>query len=114
MGLSKIAVRSRELAGRCRDGSVTLPSWAGGTFTVSNLGMFGVDEFTAIINSLRRRSWRSADVGDDVVVRDGEVTVAKKLRMTLSSDHRIVYGADAAAFLGDVRELLEKPLSLLL
>jgi pyruvate dehydrogenase E2 component (dihydrolipoamide acetyltransferase) len=114
LGLGEIAARSRRLALRCRDGSITPPELAGGTFTVSNLGMFGVESFTAIINSPQAAILAVGGIVEEPVVRGGELAIGKVMRMTLSCDHRILYGADAAAFLADVRGLLEEPLRMLL
>ena len=113
--LVEIAKAAHELATKVRDGSVTPPELAGGTFTVSNLGMFGVVRFTAVINppqaailSVGAASPRA------VVAADGTVSARRIMELTLSADHRIVYGADAADFLGTVRKRLERPAGLLL
>ena len=113
--LGQIARDAFELAEKVRDGKITPPEVAGGTFTVSNLGMFGIDEFTAVINppqaailavgALKKRP--AVDENDRIVARD-------QIRLSMVSDHRILYGADAAEFLARVRELLEQPLNLAL
>jgi pyruvate dehydrogenase E2 component (dihydrolipoamide acetyltransferase) len=113
--LRDIARTSHELASKVRAGSVAPQDVSGGTFTVSNLGMFGIDSFSAVINmpqaailavgAIRRKP--VAGPGDEVLVRP----VAT---LTLACDHRVLYGADGARFLARVRELLERPLSLLL
>jgi pyruvate dehydrogenase E2 component (dihydrolipoamide acetyltransferase) len=113
--LGSIARTTRELADKVRDGTVTPPELAGGTFTVSNLGMFGVDSFTAIIDvpqaailavgSLKKRP--VVDEHDRIVVRP-------TVTLTLVCDHRILYGADGARFLARVHELLEQPLAVAL
>jgi pyruvate dehydrogenase E2 component (dihydrolipoamide acetyltransferase) len=109
--LGDIARGSRELANKVRDGSITPPELAGGTFTVSNLGMFGIDSFSAVINppqaailavgTVRRRPVAGPD--DRAVVRPTAT-------LTLACDHRILYGADGARFLARLRDLLEQPL----
>jgi pyruvate dehydrogenase E2 component (dihydrolipoamide acetyltransferase) len=87
---------------------------SGATFTVSNLGMFGVDSFTAVVNPPQAAILAVGAVLQKPVVRDGELTIGEVMRLTLSVDHRILFGADAAAFLADVRAGLEEPLRLLL
>jgi pyruvate dehydrogenase E2 component (dihydrolipoamide acetyltransferase) len=112
--LAEIAGETSTLAGRVRDGSITPPELSGGTFTVSNLGMFGIDSFTAIINPPQAAILAVGAIAERVVARDGEAVVRRMMSVTLVSDHRILYGADAAQFLGRVRALLEEPLALLL
>ena len=111
--LGAIARATRELAVRVRDGAVTPPELAGATFTVSNLGMFGVDAFTAVINPPQAAILAVGAIKPRAVVRDGEVVARRTMTITLSTDHRILYGADAARFVARVRELLERPLALL-
>ena len=113
--LGEIARNARELAARVRDGSITPPELSGGTFTVSNLGMFGIDSFTAVINPpqaalLAVGALKKRPVADE----NGAVVVRDTLFANLVSDHRILYGADGAQFLARVRELLEEPLALAL
>jgi pyruvate dehydrogenase E2 component (dihydrolipoamide acetyltransferase) len=110
MTLGALAAESRRLAARARDGSLTAAELSGGTFTVSNLGMFGTARFAGVINppqagilclgALRPRP---------AVLADGSVGVRRRMWVTLVSDHRIIYGADAAAFLEDVRIGIERP-----
>jgi pyruvate dehydrogenase E2 component (dihydrolipoamide acetyltransferase) len=111
--VGEIAREARSLAEKVRAGTVTPPELAGGTFTVSNLGMFGVREFTAVINPPQAAILSVGAAVARPVARDGEVVVRSVMEMTMACDHRIIYGADAARFLGRVRELLEQPLSLL-
>jgi len=113
-GLVEIAEKTRELAGKVRDGSIIPPELSGGTFTVSNLGMYGVTSFDAVINSPQAAILAVGAIEERPVVRDGRVTVASLMSVTLSCDHRILYGADGARFLARVREILELPLSLAL
>ncbi|HEY5344036.1 MAG TPA: dihydrolipoamide acetyltransferase family protein [Solirubrobacteraceae bacterium] len=112
--LGEIARETRALAGRVREGTITPPELGGGTFTVSNLGMFGVSAFTAIVNPPQAAILSVGALGPRAVVRDGEVVARNVMIVTLACDHRILYGADAARFLARVRELLEAPATLTL
>jgi pyruvate dehydrogenase E2 component (dihydrolipoamide acetyltransferase) len=112
--LGEIARETRALAARVRDGSITPPELGGGTFTVSNLGMFGVSAFTAIINPPQAAILSVGSLGPRAVVRDGEIVARNTMTVTLACDHRILYGADAARFLARIRELLEAPAALTL
>jgi len=113
-GLRQIAADSRELARKVREGAVTPPELSGGTFTVSNLGMYGIDNFSAVINTPQAAILAVGAIKERAVVRDGELTSAHLLYVTLACDHRILYGAPAAEFLARVRALLEEPLALAL
>jgi pyruvate dehydrogenase E2 component (dihydrolipoamide acetyltransferase) len=113
-GLSQIAAEARTLAARVREGTVTPPELSGGTFSVSNLGMFGVDSFSAVINPPQAGILAVGSIRERPVVRDGAVVAAHTMHATLACDHRILYGADGAEFLARVRALLEEPLSLAL
>src|SRR5699024_6327542 len=84
------------------------------TFTVSNLGMFGIEEFTAIINPPNACILAVGAIKEVPVVKDGEVVPGKRMKMTLSSDHRIVDGAMAAKFLNTLKTMLENPLGIVL
>ena len=112
--LGEIAREARALAARVRDGSITPPELGGGTFTVSNLGMYGIKSFNAIINPPQAAILSVGSVEQRVVVRDGGLTARHTMTLTLVCDHRILYGADAAEFLARVRELLQAPASLTL
>ncbi len=113
-GLTQIAVETRELAKRARDRTLQPEDWEGSTFTTSNLGMYGVEEFTAIINPPNACILAIGAIRDEAVVKEGAVVPGKRMKLTLSSDHRVVDGAVAAAFIGTVRSYLEEPLSMLL
>jgi pyruvate dehydrogenase E2 component (dihydrolipoamide acetyltransferase) len=113
-GLRQIATESRALAQKVRDGQVTPPELSGGTFTVSNLGMYGIDNFSAVINTPQAAILAVGAIKERPVVRDGEIVPAHVLQVTLACDHRILYGAPAAEFLARIRTLLEEPLSLAL
>ncbi|MEU8340751.1 dihydrolipoamide acetyltransferase family protein [Spirillospora sp. NPDC048832] len=108
--VSQIGAESRELAGKARDGKLTLNEMSGGTFSVSNLGMFGVDSFSAVINPPEAAILAVGAVRDEPVVRDGEVVPGKRMAVTLSVDHRATDGATAARFLARLAELLQNPL----
>ena len=113
-GLRQIATESRALAQKVRDGQVTPPELSGGTFTVSNLGMYGIDNFSAVINTPQAAILAVGAIKERPVVRDGEIVPAHMLGVTLACDHRILYGAPAAEFLARIRALLEEPLTLAL
>jgi pyruvate dehydrogenase E2 component (dihydrolipoamide acetyltransferase) len=112
--LGALAVESRDLALRAREGRLTPPELAGGTFTVSNLGMFGITHFTAVLNPPQAAILAVGALEQRAVVRDGAPAVGHRMTVTLTCDHRILYGADAAAFLADIRTELEQPLQLAL
>jgi pyruvate dehydrogenase E2 component (dihydrolipoamide acetyltransferase) len=113
--LVEIATQTRLLAGAVRDGTISPGDLAGGTFTVSNLGMLGVARFTAVINSPQAAILSVGAATPRPVVRpDGSVAVRRIMELTITADHRIIYGAEAAEFLGTVRKRLEKPASLML
>lgn len=112
--LGEVARETRALAGRVRDGSITPPELGGGTFTVSNLGMFGISSFTAIVNPPQAAILSVGSLEPRAVVREGAVVARNTMSLTLVCDHRILYGAEAARFLARVRELLESPASLTL
>ena len=112
--LAELAAITRDLAERARAGSLSGEEMRGGTFTVSNLGMLGVDAFTAILNPPQAAILAVGELTPRPVVRDGEVVPRHILELTLSCDHRILYGSDAAEFLARIREYLEQPLRLAL
>jgi pyruvate dehydrogenase E2 component (dihydrolipoamide acetyltransferase) len=112
--LGEIAREARALAERVRAGTITPPELGGGTFTVSNLGMYGVRSFTAIINPPQVAILSVGSLAPRAVARDGEIVARGTLTATLACDHRILYGADAARFLARIRELLEEPAALTL
>jgi pyruvate dehydrogenase E2 component (dihydrolipoamide acetyltransferase) len=113
-GLCQIAEESRALAQRVRDGQITPPELSGGTFTVSNLGMYGIDSFSAVINPPQAGLLAVGAIRLRPVVRDGEPAAAHLMSVNLACDHRILYGAPAAELLARVRTLLEEPLALAL
>jgi len=112
--LGEIAREARALAERVRAGTITPPELGGGTFTVSNLGMYGVRSFTAIINPPQAGILSVGALAARAVVHEGELRARHTLTLTLACDHRILYGAEAAQFVARIRELLEAPAALTL
>lgn len=113
-GYAAIGAEVKELAAKARDKKLQPDEMEGSTFTISNLGMFGIDEFTAIINPPNACILAVGGIRDVPVVENGEVVPGKRMKVTLSSDHRVVDGASAAEFLNTLRQLLENPMSMLL
>ncbi|HEY7630045.1 MAG TPA: dihydrolipoamide acetyltransferase family protein [Thermoleophilaceae bacterium] len=113
--LGAIARDARDVITKVREGSITPPELSGGTFTVSNLGMYGIENFTAIINPPQAAILAVGALKKKAVVDDaGRVVARDMMGVTLICDHRILYGADGAEFLARVRQLLESPFSLAL
>jgi len=112
--LRQISSETRELAELARNKKLQPEQMEGSTFTISNLGMFGIEEFTAIINPPNACILAVGAIRDVPVVENGEIVPGKRMKVTLSSDHRVVDGAKAAAFLNTVRQMLENPLSMVL
>jgi pyruvate dehydrogenase E2 component (dihydrolipoamide acetyltransferase) len=113
--LGQVARDSRALAEKVRDKSITPPELSGATFTVSNLGMFGIEQFTAIINPPQAAILTVGKLAKQPAVDDsGRIVARDQMQLSLVCDHRILYGADGAQFLARVKELLEQPLSLAL
>jgi len=112
--LGEIARETRALAERVRDATITPPELGGGTFTVSNLGMYGIASFAAIINPPQAAILSVGSVARRAVVRDEQLLARHTMALTLVCDHRILYGAGAAEFLARIRELLEAPAALTL
>jgi pyruvate dehydrogenase E2 component (dihydrolipoamide acetyltransferase) len=112
--LGSIARETRRLAERVRTGEISPPELSGGTFTVSNLGMFGMTAITPVINPPQAAILGVGALRETLARVDGEIVDRTLMTLTLSCDHRILYGADAAWLLADVRTLLETPLGLAL
>jgi pyruvate dehydrogenase E2 component (dihydrolipoamide acetyltransferase) len=112
--LGQIARESRDLAARARDGALTPAELDGGTFSVSNLGMLGVDSFAAVLNPPQAAILAVGAIRERVVARDGRPVVRRTMHAALTCDHRIVNGAEGAAFLAAVSKTLENPGALLL
>jgi len=113
-GLNQISKETKDLAGRARDRKLAPEEWEGSTFTISNLGMFGIEEFTAIINPPNACILAVGAIRDVPVVENGAVVPGKRMKVTLSSDHRVVDGASSAEFLQTLKGLLENPMGMLL
>src|SRR6266542_1106294 len=111
--LWEISAESKELAGKARERKLTPEQYTGSTFSVSNLGMFGIDQFTAIINPPEAGIIAVGGVEEKPVVIEREVVLRKKMRVTMSCDHRVIDGATGAKFLQTVRRLIENPVSLI-
>jgi pyruvate dehydrogenase E2 component (dihydrolipoamide acetyltransferase) len=110
--LREISAEARELAGRARERKLQPDEYTGATFSVSNLGMYDIDEFTALINPPEAGIVAVGRMADTAVVVDGQVQVRKRMRLTMSCDHRVIDGATGAEFLRTVKLMLENPLAL--
>jgi len=111
--LAQIAVEARDLAERARGGKLRAQEFSGATFSVSNLGMYDVEEFSAIINPPEGAILAVGAVLEKPVAEGGQIRVGRRMKMTISCDHRVMDGAMGARFLQDVKRLLEEPLRLL-
>jgi len=111
--LTTIGGEVRELAGKARDKKLSLDEMQGNTFTISNLGMFGIEEFTAIINPPDACILAVGGIMDKPVVRNGQIVPGKIMKVTLSCDHRVVDGATGAQFLNTLKQNLEEPLMMI-
>jgi pyruvate dehydrogenase E2 component (dihydrolipoamide acetyltransferase) len=111
--LGRIAMESRDLADRARGGKLRAQEISGATFSISNLGMFDVEEFSAIINPPEGAILAVGSVLQKPVVDDGEIRIGRRMKMTISCDHRVMDGAMGARYLQDLKRLLEEPLRLL-
>ena len=112
-GLSAISAEARDLAERARKRGLKPHEYTGGSLTVSNLGMYGIDSFIAVINPPQAAILAVGSVSDKVVVRDGQMVVRKLMTVTLSGDHRVIDGAIGAEYLRELKALLEHPMRLL-
>ncbi|MDN5790082.1 MAG: 2-oxo acid dehydrogenase subunit E2, partial [Micrococcales bacterium] len=108
--IREIGAEARELGERARAGRLSPDEFSGGTFTISNLGMFGISEFTAVINPPEAAILAVGAAAETPVIKDGEVSVTSTMRVTLTVDHRVLDGATAANFLRDLVRVLEEPL----
>ena len=113
-GLAEISAEVRGFAMKAKEKKLQPSDWSGNTFTISNLGMFGIEEFTAIINPPDAAILAVGGVQDVPVVKNGQVQAGQVMKMTLSCDHRVIDGVTGAAFLNTVKGYLERPLSLIL
>ena len=111
--LSHISAEVKELGGKAKNKKLQPEEMSGNTFTISNLGMFGIDEFTAIINPPDACIMAVGGIKETAVVKDGQLTIGNIMKVTLSCDHRVVDGAVGSAFLQTFKSLLEDPVRLL-
>ena len=111
--LSHISAEVKDFAGKAKAKKLQPSDWEGSTFTVSNLGMFGIDEFTSIINSPDGAILSVGAIQQVPVVKNGAVVPGNVMKVTLGCDHRVVDGATGAAFLQTVKSLIESPIRLL-
>ena len=112
--LSQIAVEVKQFAQKAKDKKLQPSDWEGSTFTISNLGMFGIDEFTAIINPPDACILAVGGISQVPVVKNGQIVSGNIMKVTLSCDHRVVDGASGSAFLQTLKGLLEEPLRMLI
>lgn len=114
LSLSELVVRLKDVTERAVGKKLTPADQVGSTFTISNLGMYGVESFTSIINQPNSAILSIAGTKEMPVVRDGDITIRPIMKMSLTSDHRVINGLAAAKFMQDLKALLESPLSLLI
>jgi len=112
--LSQISQEAKSLGGKAKNKELQPKDWEGNTFTVSNLGMFGIDEFTAIINPPDACILAVGGIKETVIVKDGQMKIGNIMKVTLSCDHRVVDGAVGSAFLQTLKGLLEDPVRMLI
>ena len=114
LGLAELSQITKELASRAREGKLKPEEYAGGGFTISNLGMFGIDEFAAVINPPQSAILAVGAGAQRAVVKDGELAIATMMNVTLSADHRIVDGALGAEWLQLFKGFVENPVTMLI
>ncbi len=114
LSVRQIGEQIKVLAKKATDGKLQPGEFQGGSFTISNLGMYGIEQFNAIINPPQAAILAVGGIKDEPVVKHGQVVAGKTMRLTLSADHRVVDGADGAEFMKTLRELLEAPAALLI
>jgi pyruvate dehydrogenase E2 component (dihydrolipoamide acetyltransferase) len=114
LSLTQISAQVKDYAQKAKDKKLQPADWEGSTFTISNLGMFGIDQFTAIINPPDACILAVGGISQEPVVKNGAVVPGNIMKVTLSCDHRVVDGATGAAFLQTLKNLLEEPLRMLL
>ena len=111
---SHIATEVKDLAGKAHSKQLQPQDWEGNTFTISNLGMFGIEEFTAIINPPDACILAVGGIKQTPIVKDGQIVPGNVMKVTLSCDHRVVDGAVGSAFLQTLKEFLEDPVRILI
>lgn len=114
LSLSQISTQAKSLGGKAKNKELQPKDWEGNTFTISNLGMFGIDEFTAIINPPDACILAVGGIKETVIVKDGQMKIGNLMKVTLSCDHRVVDGAVGSAFLQTLKGLLEDPVRILI
>jgi len=112
--LAEIAQARAELVQKARDRKLTMEEMRGSTFTISNMGMFGIDQVSAIIQPPEAAILAVGRIADRAVVKDGQIVIRPMMNLTISIDHRVLDGAIAAAFLQSLRNYIENPVNLLL
>ena len=112
--LAQIGAEARELAERARNRRLKPEEYTGATFSVSNLGMLDIDQFTAVINPPEAGIVAVGSIVEKAVIVDGSVVARRRLRLTMSCDHRVIDGATGAQFLKTLKQMLENPLAMLL
>lgn len=113
LSLSQISTQAKSLGGKAKNKELQPKDWEGNTFTISNLGMFGIDEFTAIINPPDACILAVGGIKETVIVKDGEMKIGNLMKVTLSCDHRVVDGSVGSSFLITLKNLLEDPVRIL-
>jgi len=111
--LSQISTQAKSLAGKAKNKELQPKDWEGNTFTISNLGMFGIEEFTGIINPPDACILAVGGIKETVIVKDGQMKIGNVMKVTLSCDHRVVDGSVGSAFLQTLKSMLEDPIRLL-
>jgi pyruvate dehydrogenase E2 component (dihydrolipoamide acetyltransferase) len=111
-GLREIAAETQDLANRARERRLRPEEYTGGTFSVSNLGMLDIDEFTAVINPPEAGILAVGRIVQKPVAHEGTIALRRRLRLTMSCDHRVIDGATGAQFLKTLKQMLENPLAL--
>ena len=114
LGLEALALKAKDLAARARSGKLQQSEYTGSTFSVSNVGMYGITSFTPIINLPNAAILGVCGIKDELILKDGQVAVAKKMGLSLTFDHRLVDGVPPAQFLVTLRKLLENPMNVIL
>ena len=112
MSLANISASVKDLATKAKDKKLQPADWEGNTFTISNLGMFGIEEFTAIVNPPDAAILAVGGIKQVPVVKDGAVVPGNLMKVTLSCDHRVIDGASGAAFLQTIKGFLENPITM--
>jgi pyruvate dehydrogenase E2 component (dihydrolipoamide acetyltransferase) len=114
LGIAAIDAALSDLVPRARSGALTPQEYSEASFTISNLGSYGIEEFTAIINPPGSAILALGGMAEEAVVRDGEIVIRRIMHITLSCDHRVIDGATAAAFMAELKSMMEEPARALL